>query len=84
VLAPLFKPKPTRKLLKQVGRTLDALGELNDLQTADVICRTQTAAAPAAWFAVGWLAARQPLAVATAAAALAELAELAEAPRVWK
>jgi triphosphatase len=84
VLAPLFKPKPTRKLLKQVGRALDALGELNDLQTADVICRTQTAAAPAAWFAVGWLAARQPLALATATAALAELAELAEAPRVWK
>jgi triphosphatase len=81
VLTPLFKPKPTRKLLKQVGRALDALGELNDLQTADVICRTQTAAAPTAWFAVGWLAARQPPAVAAAAAALAELAD---APRVWK
>jgi triphosphatase len=81
VLAPLFKPKPTRKLLKQVGRALDALGELNDLETAQALCRAQTAVDPAAWFAVGWLAARQPQVLATATAALLDLAA---APRVWK
>jgi triphosphatase len=79
VLAPLFKPKPTRKLLRRVGQALDALGELNDLQTAAAICRTQAAVEPAAWFAVGWLAARQPLVLAAAAAALSALAA---APRV--
>jgi triphosphatase len=81
VLVPLFKPKPTRRLLKLVGRALDALGELNDLQTAGVVCRAHTTVDPAAWFAVGWLAAQQPLAVAAATAALANLAD---APRVWK
>ena len=56
---------------------LDALGELNDLHTAEArIARRMSATDPRAWFAVGWVRARQEPAQAAAAAALARVARL--------
>jgi triphosphatase len=80
-LLPLFKRKPVARLLKAVRDALDALGELNDLQTAQALCRAQTASAAQAWFAVGWLAAREEPAMVAAADALAALSEV---QTVWR
>ncbi len=81
VLLPLYPRRPAQRLLDAIGKALDALGELNDLQTAEVLWRARTAEDPAAWFAVGWLASRRVHAVATADAALAALTEV---PRPWR
>jgi triphosphatase len=57
-LAPLFAEKAVRRFSKRLGRALEALGTVNDLQVAHDHYRAAAAADPAAWFAVGWLAAR--------------------------
>jgi triphosphatase len=80
-LLPLFKRRPAQRLLKAVCRALDALGELNDLQTAQALCRTQTTSDAQAWFAVGWLAAREEPAMAAAVEALAALTQV---QTVWR
>jgi inorganic triphosphatase YgiF len=80
VLMPLFKRKPARRLNAALRRALDALGELNDLQVAEGLCRAQAAVDAPAWFAVGWLAARRERALD---AAVHRLSQLAQAPRVW-
>lgn len=80
-LRPLFKPRPTKRLLKAVRHALNALGELNDLQAAEQLFRDRAAAQPLAWFAVGWLTARRGPALAEAAESLAPLEQ---APRVWR
>ncbi len=81
VLMPLFKRKPSQRLLKAVCAALDALGTLNDLQTAQTLCRAQAAQDPSAWFSVGWLVARHDLQVARAVDALKQLAD---APQPWR
>jgi triphosphatase len=80
VLLPLYKRKPAQRLLKMVCGALDALGELNDLQTAHALCLPLAQSDPRAWFAVGWLAAQQ---VPAMTAATKALAALSAAPRVW-
>ncbi len=80
-LLPLFRRKPAQRLLSAIGLALDALGELNDLQTAESLWQRRAAEDPAAWFAVGWLTAQREQAVVTAASALARLAK---APRPWR
>jgi triphosphatase len=81
VLMPLFKRKPSQRLLKAVCTALDALGTLNDLQTAQTVCRTQAAQDARAWFAVGWAAARHEV---QATSAVEVLRQLADAPQVWR
>jgi triphosphatase len=81
LLQPLFKRKPSQRLLKAVCAALDALGALNDLQTAQTVCRTQAAQDARAWFAVGWTAARHHLQEARTARVLKQLAD---APQVWR
>ena len=81
LLAPLYPVKRTRRLLKAVGAALDALGALNDLRSAEALCRARTASDARAWFAVGWLAAQLGPAQELAARALGRLAR---APRVWR
>ena len=80
-LLPLYGRKPARKLLAAVGKALQALGDLNDLQTAEAAWRTQALIDPQAWFAVGWLGARHDQSTAAAARALARLKQ---APRIWR
>jgi hypothetical protein len=72
-VAPVLKPRATRKLQQALARALDALGELNDLQLADARFRAQTARDPAAWFVVGYAAARHGAAIAAAAERLNRL-----------
>ncbi len=81
MLLPLFRRKPAQALLARIGRALDALGELNDLHTAQALWRQRADQEPAAWFAVGWLVAQ---AARAGDAAAAELAQLARAPRPWR
>ena len=64
-----------------MGKALQALGDLNDLQTAEAAWRTQALIDPQAWFAVGWLGARHDQSTAAAARALARLKQ---APRIWR
>ncbi len=73
-LQPLFRPKPTRRLLRALRQALAALGRLNDLQAAAALCRAQAAVDPRAWFAAGWLAAQLAPALKQAVKALAKLA----------
>ena len=80
-LAPLFKRKAMGRLRRALKTAAERLGELNDLQAAEVELRQQAALDPRAWFAVGWLAARGDAAVASADAALAQLKR---APKVWR
>ena len=80
-LLPLYGRKPARKLLAAVGKALQAMGDLNDLQTAEAAWRAQAATDPRAWFAVGWLGARREPMMGTVMQALAELRQ---APRVWQ
>jgi triphosphatase len=81
ILQPLFKRHPSQRLLKAVCAALDALGTLNDLQTAQTVCRTQATQDARAWFAVGWTAARHD---AQAARTARVLKQLADAPQVWR
>lgn len=81
ILLPLYKRKPAQRLLKAVCAALDALGELNDLQTAHALCLPLAQSDPRAWFAVGWLAAQQVPAMSAATQALAALAQV---QRVWR
>lgn len=67
--------------LASLQPALAALGRLNDERVAQAVYADLAASQPAAWFAVGWLAARQN---ATAAACEAALAEIAELPRLAK
>ena len=73
---PMLKRKAGERFLRALRRALAALGDLNDLQVADTMCRQCALHEPQAWFAVGYLAAQRQVALATAAAALARLAAL--------
>ena len=67
-----------------VCRALDALGELNDLHTAETLLRAHAADDARAWFAVGWVRARQEPAFARAAATLSRLARQHRQPLPWR
>ena len=83
-LLPLLARKPARRLHVAVCRALDALGELNDLHTAETLLRAHAADDARAWFAVGWVRARQEPAQARAATALARVARLDGRPLPWR
>lgn len=80
-LAPLFGGKAARRWLKVVRRALDALGAFNDIVVARELARQRVEHEPQAWFALGWLAAQQQLALADCEQALQALHR---APRPWR
>ncbi len=80
-LSPLFPKKSTRRLLLALNAALKALGDFNDLQAAHAHFSHLAAIDPAAWFAVGWLAAQAEPAQRRATQALAGLKK---APKVWQ
>ena len=80
-VASLLKPRAGDRFRQALGRALDALGELNDLHVAEAAFRGCAAADPAAWFAVGFVAARRE---AVERRAQARLAALAQRPLVWR
>jgi CHAD domain-containing protein len=83
-LLPLLGRKSARRLYRAVCRALQALGDLNDLHTAETLFRAQAAADARAWFAVGWLSARQVPAQADAASALALMAQCDRRRLPWR
>lgn len=83
-LMPLLTRKPALRMHRAVGRALDALGELNDLHTAEAVLRAHAGVDAKAWFAVGWVRARQEPAQARAAAALSRLARRDRRPLPWR
>ena len=72
---PLLRRKPSAELKLRLGKALQRLGELNDLQVAEQRFREAAANGPTAWFAVGYLAARRQLTLKPAVRALARLRE---------
>lgn len=80
-VAPLLPPKPLKRWLALLAPALEALGEVNDLETARAHYSALAQQQPQAFWAAGWLAAQQP---AAAALATARLAALESAPRPWK
>ena len=80
-VAPLFDADRAERYLKRIGPALDALGRANDEQVALDLYRDAAASDPRAWFAVGWLSARQAKGVQTSRRALRKMAG---APRFWK
>jgi len=73
LVQPLLRRRSGSRLLRQIGRALQAMGELNDLQVAQALYRECTESEPPAWFAVGYLAARQQAAMVRAGRALSQL-----------
>ncbi len=57
--APLFGPKRVERYLGKWRDAQDALGKYNDERIAADAFQAQAASEPAAWFAVGWLAANE-------------------------
>lgn len=76
-----LRPKRLRRYLRRLAAVQAALGVCNDLATALPLYRELAAHDPRAWFAVGWLTARQDDAVAAADAALHRLART---PAPWR
>lgn len=72
-LAPVLKPKETRRFQRLLNAALETLGRYNDLQVAQAGFKSRTETQPEAWFAVGWLSAQQTGALQAAARSLAEL-----------
>lgn len=58
--ASLFRPRRVRRFLDALEPAQSALGEFNDLSVAESYFRARVVDQPAAWFAVGWLAAQGP------------------------
>ena len=73
-LAAVLKRGRARRYLKALGAIQERMGELNDLVVARTRYQAIVAADPAAWFALGWLAARIVEARAAARPALVKLA----------
>jgi inorganic triphosphatase YgiF len=80
-VAPLFDADRARKYLGRLGPAQDALGRANDEQVALGVYRAAAQRDPRAWFAVGWLSARQP---AGARASQRALRKIDGAPKFWK
>jgi len=83
-LMPLLARKAALRLHRAVCDALEALGELNDLHTAEARFREAAQVDARAWFAVGWVVASQPAAQAVAAAALRHMARLDKSPLPWR
>lgn len=80
-LLPAFAPARGGRTLKPLRAALEALGGWNDLQVAKAHFGSRVGDDPQAWFAVGWLVAREPQQTRRCAKALRRLAE---APRFWR
>lgn len=83
-LRPLLAARAAARLHRRVCTALDALGELNDLHAAEARLRAIAEHEPRAWFAVGWVRARQETLRDRAAAALARVAALDADPLPWR
>lgn len=57
--APLFGNKRVTRYLENWQQAQDALGKYNDQRISAEVFRAQASTEPRAWFAVGWLTARQ-------------------------
>jgi CHAD domain-containing protein len=79
-VAPLFD-HGAKRYLKQLRPAQDALGTHNDAAMAIAAYRDAAQRDGRAWFAVGWLAARQP---ASALECRDALGRIADAPAFWK
>jgi CHAD domain-containing protein len=75
--APLLRATQVRKYLRALAALQDDMGRLNDLFVARARYQAMLASAPAAWFALGWLAARIEVVHAEAQPNLARLAKTA-------
>lgn len=71
----LLPPRRAARYLADVRAAQDALGEYTDLLIARAHFASRTEREPAAWFALGWIAARHPFALANCDRALAPLAK---------
>ncbi|MDB5848443.1 MAG: hypothetical protein JWP29_2195 [Rhodoferax sp.] len=78
---PLFDAKQAARYADQLEPAQDALGAFNDDAVALRAYREAAEQAPQAWFAVGWLSARQ---AAQAVACRKVLRRLEKLPRFWK
>jgi CHAD domain-containing protein len=56
--APVLRERTMKRYLKPLALIQDRMGELNDLFVARARYQSLVEADPAAWFALGWLAAR--------------------------
>ncbi|KQW00639.1 CHAD domain-containing protein [Rhizobacter sp. Root1221] len=79
--APLFRPKRAKRYLAALKPAQDCLGARNDEATALALLRDLAQAEPRAWFAVGWLTARQ---AASVPAAKQVLKQAAKARPFWR
>lgn len=80
-VAPLFGNKATQRYLAGLHPAQDALGEHNDAAVAMEAYRQAAVHDGRAWFAVGWLSARNPQ---SAAACDEALRKVADARPFWK
>lgn len=80
-VAPVLQRKPLHAQLRALGKALDALGRFNDLLVADAHFKQQADPEPAAWFALGWLAAQRGPALGEA---MHRLVQLQLAPKAWR
>lgn len=80
-VAPLFDAKGAKRFLEQLEPAQDVLGAHNDAAMAINACRERAEQDGGAWFAVGWLSARQP---ASAAECRRSLQQMAKAKAFWK
>lgn len=79
--APVLRPSMVDRYVRPLAAIQDRMGELNDLYVARGRFKTLVAADPAAWFALGWIAARISEVRALAKPELAALAR-ADPPKV--
>lgn len=77
----LLPARRLRAYRKRLSHLQDLLGQYNDLAVARAYFESAHAGQPGAWFALGWIQARQEALAAQAAAACAQLAR---APSFWK
>ena len=80
-VAPLYGGHASVAYLAALEPAQDALGEYNDLAVAQAAARAVAAHDPHAWFAVGWLAARQEAGIGACRKALAKVGD---AEPFWK
>lgn len=73
-LGPLERSAERRRYLRRLQRLQAHLGRYGDLRLAETAYRERAGEEPLAWFAVGWLAARQPVTLDDCVEALDRLA----------
>jgi triphosphatase len=77
----LFAARRVSRYLALLRPAQDALGARNDLLVARALFGAQSSAAPGTWFALGWLAGREPAVLDECSASLAAVAA---APVFWR